>query len=145
MTGAPNQPEVDNAPYAGPERRRKPMFDPTINFGAILQIGTVMIGIGLFAARGERDVALINAEVRSLRESTADSINRLTVATADLRNSIAPLSTLLVRIDQLERGNNEIRGVNAAQEDRISRLVENLAVMRARLGYQPGEPSPRNN
>lgn len=140
-----DQDRVRPTPWDGQERRRKSVIDPTINLGAILQIGTVMIGIGLFAARGERDVALINAEVRSLRESTADSIQRLTAATTDLRNSVAPLSTLLVRIDQLERGGNEMRGVNNAQEERINRLVEQLAVMRARSGYQLGDQPPRNN
>lgn len=118
---------------------RKPLFDLTINIGALLQISTVTVGIVLFVAKGDRDVALVSQEVKNLRESVTENIGRLTSATADLRTSVSPLGSVLVRLDQVERRAVALEGMHNAQEARIQQLNDLVLTLRAQIhsNYPP--------
>ena len=130
---------------------RKPVFDPTINLGALIQVGAVTVGIVLFVAHGERDIALVSQEVRSLRESVGESVQRLTNATNELHSSIAPIGGLSSRVEQAERRQSDVEARNELQENRINRLSEEMielrtnmnSLLRASQQNLPGAPGIR--
>lgn len=124
--------------------QQKRIFDPTINLGALLQISAVTVGIVLFVARGERDIALVSQEVKSLRDGVTEHIGRLTTATNDLRTSVSPLSSILVRLDQVERRVAALEVMHGSQEAKIQALSEAITALRARYeNYQPRDGGPR--
>lgn len=119
---------------------RRLTFDPTVNLGALLQISAVAVGIVMFVARGEKDIALMSQEVQNLRTTMAENVGRLTTATNDLRTAMAPLGSMAARLDGIERRLVALENTAASRDDRLTNLNEYVAALRAQVNSLDRRP-----
>jgi len=113
--------------------RRRPLFDPTVNLGAILQVVTVGAFALAYVVGVRADVTRLTSDVQAVNVRLTEEVGKLSRAIAGLDATLSPFARMMERMDHLERRIAGTEARNEAQEDRLGRLGESVVEIRANL------------
>lgn len=108
-------------------------FDPTINMGAILQAGVLGATVLIYIVGVRSEVATLTRDVQQVNARLTTEVGNLSTAIRSLSDTLSPFARMMERMDGLDRRIAGVEIRNEGQDERLNRISEAGAEMRANL------------